>query len=71
MIPSLGIFICCRGSPEKQKKKKEKTIPLGVPIVVQQVKNLAGIREDVGSIPDLIQRVKWIGHRCGPDLVLL
>ena len=31
---------------------------LGVPIVVQQVKNLASIHEDVGSIPGLTQWVK-------------
>ena len=30
----------------------------GVPIVAQQVKNLTGIHEDVGSIPGLTQEVK-------------
>ena len=30
----------------------------GVPIVAQQVKNLTGIHEDVGSIPGLTQQVK-------------
>ena len=34
---------------------------LGVPIVAQQVKNLTGIHEDVGSIPCLPQWAKGSG----------
>ena len=50
-----------------------------VPLVAQQVKNLASVHEDVGSIPGLDQWVKGlgvafncgVGHRQGSDLVLL
>ena len=31
---------------------------LGVPVIVQQLANLIGIHENVGSIPDLAQWVK-------------
>ena len=41
---------------KKKKKKKAKTF--GVPTVVQQVKNLTGIHEDVGLIPGPPQWVK-------------
>ena len=39
-------------------QKKKGGGKLGVPIVVQQVKNPTSIHEDVGSIPGLTQRVK-------------
>ena len=31
---------------------------MGVPLVAQQVENMTSIPEDVGSIPELTQRVK-------------
>ena len=46
LFPEISINIL------KKKKKKR------VPIVTQQVKNLTGIHEDVGSIPGLTQWVK-------------
>ena len=48
---------------------------LGVPIVVQQVKNLTSIHEDVGSIPGLkdlaLPQAGGVGHRCGFGPALL
>ena len=49
---------------------------MGVPLVVQWVKNPTSNHEDAGSIPGLNQWVKdlvlpqGVGHRCGLDLAL-
>ena len=46
--------------PQKTKQKKGQVLRVccGVPVVAQQVKNLASIREDVGLITGLVQWVK-------------
>ena len=54
MISGLGTSKCCQWSCLKKKKAKT----FGVPTVVQQVKNLTGIHEDVDLIPGPPQWVK-------------
>ena len=49
-----------------------KNVAVGLPVLAQQVKNLASIHEDVGSTPGLAQWVKDLvlpaGCRCKRDL---
>ena len=57
LTPSLGTSICRRFGPKKEEKKREREREREhrVPAVAQQVKNLTGIHEVVGSVPGLAQ----------------